>query len=123
MAKKILNFDKFISEKTADTIELTIFGNTFEIPAVIPAIVPVMMARAEDDPATGTKMIMRAADIMFGKDRVNDMCEKGMTAGELADLVQRVFLMINGNDEDDDSEELSDEDEYKPADGDKNGKK
>ena len=124
MSKKVLNFDKFISEKERDTVEVHVLGETIIIPAVIPAIVPVMMARAEDDPASGTKMIMRAADILFGSKKIDELCAKGLTASDLADLVQRVFQTISGadSDEDDQSEELTDEDEYKPV-SEKNEKK
>ena len=122
--KKVLNFDKFISEKENETIEVTVYGRKYFIPAKIPAIVPVMMARAEDDPAAGTRMVMKAADVLFGQKAVNQMCENGMSATELADLVQRVFVLINGDDsdEDEDSEEYSDEDSRKTVGGSK-GKK
>ena len=122
--KKVLNFDKFISEKENETIEVTVYGKKYFVPAKIPAIVPVMMARAEDDPASGTRMVMKAADVLFGQKAVNQMCENGMSATELADLVQRVFVLINGDDsdEDEDSEEYSDEDSRRTVGGSK-GKK
>ena len=44
---KILDFDKFISEKKKETITVTVLGKDYPVSMEIPAIVPVMMARAE----------------------------------------------------------------------------
>jgi len=113
---KVLNFDQFLSEKNKETISVTVFGENYEVPAQIPAIVPVMMARAEStsDPQMATRMTMKAADAMFGEEAVNEMCDNGMSAPDLANLVQQLFKMINGtDDEDDDTEEVSDEDSRK----------
>lgn len=124
---KVLNFDKFIQEKNRETIDVTVLGKTYKVAAEIPAIVPVMMARSEatDDKQLATRMVMRAADAMFGKDAVNEMCDNGLSAANLADLVQRLFEQINtaNTDDDDESEELSDDDNYKAARGGKNSKK
>ena len=109
---KVLNFDKFMEEKNGETITVTVFGNEYNVQSRIPASVPVMMARAENemDGALATKLVMKAADAMFGREAITEFCDKGMSAKELSDLVQRLFNMINGKDEDDDSEELSDDD-------------
>lgn len=111
---KVLNFDKFMSEKKMETIAVTVGGKVYDVPAQIPAIVPVMMARAEAslDPQQSTKMIMRAADAMFGSANVDEMCSKGLSASDLANLVQQLFKEINegSSDDEDESEEVSDED-------------
>ena len=111
---KVLNFDKFISEKKKETITVTVHGKDYAVPMEIPAIVPVMMARAEAslDPQQSTKMIMRAADAMFGSENVDEMCSKGLSASNLANLVQQLFKEINegSDDEDEDIEEVTDED-------------
>ena len=123
---KVLDFDKFMSEKKHETIDVTVFGKTYEVPAVVPAIVPVMMARAElsSDPQQSTTMIMRAADVMFGSDAVDEMCCSGMSAANLATLVQQLFAKINGTDaEDDEAEELTDEDSRKQTGEGKRAKK
>ena len=109
---KTLDFDNFMQEKTKEKIEVTVYGKKYQIAAEIPAIVPVMMARAEvvKDNALATKMIMIAADTMFGKEAVEQMCHDGMSANNLALLVQQCFKQIQNSDDDDDSEDLSDED-------------
>lgn len=121
---KILNFDQFMSEKQKETITVTVYGKEYAVPMEIPATVPVMMARAESsmDGQQSTKMVMRAADAMFGADAVDEMCSKGMSAGNLASLVQELFKAINGTD-DDEEEELTDDDSRKQTGEGKNAKK
>ena len=108
---KTLNFDLFMQETEHRTLDVTIFGDVYTVPMEIPAIVPIMMARAEENmnPAESTRMIMRAADAMFGTEAVNKMCRKGMTAKNIAKLVEKLFSEINGSD-DDEVQELTDED-------------
>lgn len=127
MEHKILNFDQFMRERTNETMTVTVFGKNYEVPMKIPALVPVMMARAEFslDAAASTQMIMRAADSMFGTEAIDEMCRNGMGAKELADLVQRIFTMISGTDADNEDEvqEVSDEDSRVTRIGDKREKK
>lgn len=123
---KVLNFDQFMSEKKQETIQVTVFGKEYEVPAQIPAIVPIMMARAErtKNPVDNTKMIMFAADALFGNEAVNEICDKGMSTANLASLVTMLFKKINGSDdEDDEAEELTDEDSRTPVAGGKSEKK
>lgn len=115
---KTLDFDKFLSEKNKETLDVTVFGKVYRVPLMIPAIVPVMMARSEEnlDQNESTKMVYRAADALFGEDAVNEMCAKGMAGKDMAELVQSVFNIINGKEEDDDeAQELSDEDSHVAA--------
>lgn len=106
---KTLNFDLFMQEKNAEVLDVIIYGKTYHVPMAIPAIVPIMMARAEElSDNDSTRMIMRAADAMLGRDNVDEICAKGMTAKDLAGLIQRLFTMINGSG-DDDEQELDDE--------------
>ena len=112
MEHKILNFDLFMREKSKETMTVTIFGDDYEVPMQTPAVVPVMMARAEmsPDPQQSTMMIMKAADAMLGRETVDKLCEKGMSASDLSQLVQQLFHEFNSDDEDENQQELSDED-------------
>lgn len=123
---KTLNFDKFLSEKTNETLDVTVYGSTYKIPMKIPAIVPVMMARAEEslDESESSRMIFRAADALFGKSAVDKMCENGISGAELVDLVQRTFAVINGKEMvDEEAQELTDEDSHVAARRGKSAKK
>lgn len=109
---KMLNFDNFIQEHEKRTMDVTIFGDVYVVPMEIPAIVPIMMARAEEtmDSRENTRMIMRAADALFGVEGVNQMCRKGMSAKRLITIIEKVFAEImHPEKEDDDEQELSDE--------------
>lgn len=122
---KTLDFDKFISEKKREKIEITVYGEKIVIDAFIPAIVPIMMARAEstNDSSAAVRMVMIAADALLGEKNVNRLCQKGMSSDELSSLVGKLFNMINGVDaEDSETEEISDEDSRKAVRG-KNAKK
>jgi hypothetical protein len=116
---KTLNFDNFISEQKREIIEVTVLGKKYEVLAQIPAVVPVMMARAEvsRDAHASQKMIMNAADAMFGRDSVDEMCANGLSTTQLADLVSELFKKINGPDDADEAEELRDDADSVPAPG------
>lgn len=109
---KVIDFDRFIQEKNEDTVTVKALGEEIVVKASIPAIVPVMMARAEnaDDPAMQTRMLMKAADSMLGPENVDKLCNKGLGGKELALLMEQLFTAINGDDEEDEAQELSDED-------------
>lgn len=110
---KLLNFDRFMAEKNRETIDILIYGETVTIRSAIPAVVPVTMARAEEsgDNAERVRMVMRAADAMFGKENVDRWCARGISAEELGALVTKAFALVNGgeDEEEDDSVELDDE--------------
>ena len=123
---KVLNFDQFMSEKKQETIKVTVFGKEYEVPAQVPAIVPVMMARAErtKNPVDNTRLTMYAADALLGNETVTELCMKGMSGQDLADLVTMLFHKINGPDEEEEeAEELTDEDSRTPVEGGKSEKK
>lgn len=124
---KVLNFDKFVQEKDNEMIQVIFHGREYKVAPRIPAVVPIMMSRAENsgDKQAATRAVMKAADVMFGSKAVDQMCDDGISAQEIADLIQRLFNMINGadGDEDDDSEELTDEDSRKAVGNGSNAKK
>ena len=70
-----------------------------------------MLARAGDEvdnQAVGLAM-MKAGDLMFGKEAVDEMCSAGATTKDLATLFRMVFQMVSGVDIDGDD---MDEAEY-----------
>lgn len=114
---KTLNFDLFMSEKERETITVTVYGKEYKVPCRLPAIVPLMMARAEkladqtSRNAAYANMIFSAADALFGTKQMDDICSNGMDVEQLSLLVQKVFVLINGQEEDDgEVTELTDED-------------
>lgn len=107
MAKKVLNFDRFLKEKSNDFIEVTVLGKTLKIKSEIPAIVPIMMARAKETGESASTAVFVAADIMIGKENLDELCEKGLSTEELTMLLQKLFAMINGTDEEEEEMEVS----------------
>lgn len=110
MANRTLNFDNFMAEKNAELIEVTVYGKKYKVKRQIPAIVPIMMARANEGTERSEVMlsILRAGDIMFGKDAIDMFCEKGMSSDMLAELIQQTFNLISSEDVDgDDMDEAS----------------
>ena len=113
MSKKTLNFDKFIEEKQLEKMEITVRGRVYYVTPRIPAVVPIMMARAEEELSTAetNRLVLRAADALFGREGIDQMCADGLTVDEIGTLVQKTFSMINGDDDgDNDEQELTDED-------------
>lgn len=61
--------------------------------------------------AEASKIVLKAADVMFGARAIDEMCEKGLTTEQIGELVKKTFAVINGQDVDgEDAETLSDED-------------
>lgn len=122
---KTIHFDLFMAEAQKETIAVVIGGRTFTVPARVPAIVPLMMARAEkladqqSRNAAYTKAIFGAADALFGEKQMNEICAMGLSAEQLSLLVQQTFNAINGVEEDDgETAELTDEDSRSSLPGD-----
>ncbi len=113
MSKRILNFDNFMAEKDEEPIIVRVYGEEYKVKPEIPAIVPVMMARSNEEMSEGdaSRMVLRAGDILFGEENINKFCKNGMSIENLGSLIRQVFDMINGKSvDDDDAETLSDED-------------
>ena len=121
MAKRTLNFDNFMEEKNQEPIMVTVFGKEYPVKPQIPAIVMVTLARTNDSSISefeATRMLLSAGDQLFGKEAINEFCEKGMQSDQLINLIKMVFETINGKDVDgDDVDELSDEDGMVSASG------
>ena len=112
---RTLKFDQFLRESQREKLRIDIYGHHYEIESRIPAIVPLKMARAEklaetDRNAEYTRLIFEAADAMFGKENMEEICSFGLSAEDLSLLIQKCFEMINGAAAEEESEELSDED-------------
>lgn len=126
MSQRTLNFDNFMSEKEREPIIVTVYGKDYKVKPEIPAVVMVTLARLNDSSVPdfeSAKMLMHAADILFGKETINEFCDHGMSSEEIVTLIRMVFDTINGKDVDgDDVESISDEDGMVSANGNR-GKK
>lgn len=133
MKTNVLNFDKFMSEKNKEFITVHAYGKDYKVKKEIPAIVPIMLARAADENGKTSAQdvgfaMLRAGDIMFGENAINEMCSAGANATDLSKLFRMVFEMISGqtidgDDPDNDEEEYSDDSGKAVAESGKRAKK
>ena len=117
---KPLDFDKFISEKDKEYIEVAILGEVYQVKKIIPAIVPVAMARVEraktqsEKEALNLKMVLLAAESMLGSNAVDELCAKGLSTQSLASIVGELFKAVNSHidEKEDNEEEIRDDDAF-----------
>ncbi len=91
----MLDFDRFLAEKEKEMLPVRVMGKVYEVRPEIPAMVPILMARSEEmGEGDATRLVLRAADALFGKEAMDEMAEKGLSVDELAELVRQVFARI-----------------------------
>ena len=115
----MLDFDRFLKEKQGETLKVRVFGRTYEVRKEIPAIVPILMARSEQamgkdgeemEDGEATRLVLRAADALFGEKAMDEMAGKGLGVEDLGELVRQVFTAIQKDEEDGDAcAEITDE--------------
>ena len=100
MTKRVVDFDAFRAERNAEPVAVIIGGETYELPADMPAEVAlevVSLRRDLDDgddlPVERIEPIARA---LFGEQMFDDIVKKHrVTAVELGALVSSVFGYYN----------------------------
>ena len=93
MKNRVLDFDNFMAEKNEEPIVVRVYGEEYKVKPEIPAIVPVMMARSNEEMSEtdASRMVLRAGDILFGKKAIDHFCEMGMSVENLGSLIRTVF--------------------------------
>ena len=121
MKEKTLDFDRFLSEKRAEYVRVRVMGREYRVKKEIPALLPLTLARAEEggEPAEMGRALLRAADTLFGRENVDALCRKGLSADGLTALVERTLALICGHEAKEDGVTLSDDGET--PEGEKNG--
>jgi hypothetical protein len=84
------DFDAFWAEQNNEKIPFKIFGQTEYLPPSLPATMVLKMARFEkeygkNDLPPGE--ILELSTFVFGKGKVEEWCEKGLTVDQLDDLI------------------------------------
>lgn len=93
--QELLDFDRFLQEKEEERIPVLVMGTVYEVKPEIPALVPILMARSEEgQEGDAARLILRAADALFGREAMDEMAGKGLSVDELAELVRQVFARI-----------------------------
>ena len=98
MAKKIFrSFDSFISEMKHETASFEMFGKTYEFEKRMPALIPLELARYDDEEDIPPNIMFRAAYVIFGKATIDDLCKHpGFDTEVLNELLKWAFVVING---------------------------
>lgn len=97
MSGLTLDFDRFMSEKRAEYVTVTVYGRPYRVKREIPALLPILLARAgEEAPAKMGEALLRAGDVLFGPENMDGFARKGMSARQAAELVERTLGMICG---------------------------
>lgn len=110
MAKKARNFDAMIAEMNHETISFTMFGKTYEIEKRMPALIPLELSKYDDDESIPAKVIMKAARNIFGRAILDELCaHPQFTTEVLNSLVSWAFTAINGGDEPDEPEAVTED--------------
>ena len=111
MKEKTLDFDRFLSEKRAEYVRVRVMGREYRVKKEIPALLPLTLARAEEGGETAEmgRALLRAADTLFGRENVDALCRKGLSADDLTALVERTLALICGHEAKDKGVTLSDD--------------
>lgn len=107
---KTFDFDRFWAEampEQADRPKVRVFGEDVFLPVSIPARIILRALRAaeagEGENATlSVDEVYNAACALYGKERIEAWLDKGLTVGQLGDLVNHAIRLYTGQDDGDD---------------------
>ena len=93
-----LDFDAFLREAEKTMMKIRVLGKEYEVKPELPALIPMKLARAQEGMSEEetVRMYLQSADAIFGKEAIDEMCEKGLTTPELAELVKQTVALIRG---------------------------
>ena len=106
-----LDFDRFLAEREKQYITVCVYGKEYRVKREIPAIVPIMLARAGEDGGAelAGRALLQASEMMIGREAVDAFCRQGMSADELGALIERTFALITGGETESAAEVLEDD--------------
>jgi len=87
--KNLQDFDQFWSEKNTEGYPFRLFGEDHILPAGIPAgiVLRIMRLRAEGKEDVPDSEVVAMAESVFGRDKLDYWCSKGMTIDQMGDLI------------------------------------
>ena len=98
---KLLDFDNFLAEKKRQSVEVKVYGKVYKVKKEFPAALVIELARIAE---TGGKMnaadegrlTLKMGEALFGKAGFQEICGKGISVEDLAQLVHRTFALVSG---------------------------
>lgn len=101
MGRKFKDFDAQFAEMRQEQITIQVYGKEYGFPAVIPAYLPLEMAKYEGV-GVPPKVMLGAARVLFGEQALAEWSSHAdFDIEKLSLLLRSAFDMINGTDEGD----------------------
>lgn len=99
--KRFHDFDQHMAAVNKEHLTLHLFGKDYTIPATMPAIVPLELARFDDGEPVPPRAMVKIARVLFG-DKTLDEWEmhRDFTVDLLGEVIKETFKLINGEEED-----------------------
>ena len=101
MSKRYRDFDAQFAEMRQEKITIRLYGKEYEFPAVIPAFIPLEMAKYSGAEGVPNGVMLRAARVMFGDAALDEWSSHAdFDVSKLTAVMKAAFEMVNGEDED-----------------------
>lgn len=95
------DFDAFFSETKKEPVVIKLFGEEHELSHSLPAIIMVKLLRLQKEVGNEGEIppheVINMAEGIFGKERLDEWLEKGLTVDQLGELIQWTVQQYNGN--------------------------
>jgi hypothetical protein len=89
VVKAHFDFDAFWGERKQEVLEITVYGETHYLPASVPAeiVLGIMRMKADGIQNVPDEQVLLMTESIFGKERLDGWCKKGMTVDQMGDLL------------------------------------
>lgn len=98
MSDRFHDIDALLAEQTADTITIRVFGEDWQLPAALPAIIPLLLARwvadgREADDLTNAECLLFAEALVPGE-ILDEWKRRGLTVDQLDPIISAIVSEI-----------------------------
>lgn len=98
------DFDQFFAEMKKEPIRIKLFGQWEELPPSLPAEFVLRLIRLRkkygDEKAIPEAELFDMSTMIFGRDRLDRWCRKGLTVEQLEEIVKWTISVYQGVDPD-----------------------
>ncbi len=108
--RRFRDFDDMLRETQYDTVTIRVYGKDYSIPARMPAIIPLLMARHEGDPIMTRKVSLFSAEKLFGDQTILEWtANPDFTLEHLDAILRETFVLIYGPPDAEPEEQIEDD--------------
>lgn len=94
------DFDAFESERTGEPVEFKIKGETFQLPATLPAAIPIKAMRLQKKYGNEAEIpqneLVDLSISMLGESNLQKLLDLGIDTDELGEIIQWLFEQYSG---------------------------